>query len=134
MIQLSSFQKIAVALVVCFVLAFGLYKFNRPSADRTLEDSIVAIDSAQLHENFIRQDSAAIDALLNEIIEVSGQVESVQGKTVLLIPGIVCGMEELPSDGQITDGQSITLKGRLLGFDDLFDEVQLDFCVMVLPS
>jgi hypothetical protein len=40
-------------------------------------------------------------------------------------------MEIPPHEGEIKAGEVIVLKGRLLGFDDLFNEVQMDFCVRV---
>lgn len=110
---------------------YGLSEFNRTSVDRTLEKTSMEISARELREQFVGAAVETTSSLLNEIIEVSGEVKSVQGKTVLLIPGVACGMEIPPHEGEIKAGEVIVLKGRLLGFDDLFNEVQMDFCVRV---
>jgi len=113
-------------------LVFAVYEYNRPASNRTMESSTVAISAQELHSGFLSGDSLQCSEWLNQIVEVTGKVQSVEGATVLLVPGVVCTFEESPDRAQCLEGSEVTLKGRVLGFDDLFNEVRMDFCLVVL--
>ena len=109
-----------------------VYEYNRPASNRTMESSTVAISAQELHSGFLSGDSLQCSEWLNQIVEVTGKVQSVEGATVLLVPGVVCTFEESPDGFPWLKGSEVTLKGRVLGFDDLFNEVRMDFCFVVL--
>ena len=113
-------------------LFFAVYEYNRPASNRTMESSTVAISAQELHSGFLSGDSLQCSEWLNQIVEVTGKVQSVEGATVLLVPGVVCTFEESPDGFPWLKGSEVTLKGRVLGFDDLFNEVRMDFCFVVL--
>jgi len=113
-------------------LVFAVYEYNRPASDRTMESSAVALSAHELHSGFLSGDSLQCSEWLNQIVEVTGKVQSVEGATVLLVPGVVCTFEESPDGFPWLKGSEVTLKGRVLGFDDLFNEVRMDFCFVVL--
>ena len=113
-------------------LVFAVYEYNRPASNRTMESSTVAISAQELHSGFLSGDSLQCSEWLNQIVEVTGKVQSVEGATVLLVPGVVCTFEESPDGFPWLKGREVTLKGRVLGFDDLFNEVRMDFCFVVL--
>ena len=112
-------------------LVFAVYEYNRPASNRTMESSTVAISAQELHSGFLSGDSLQCSEWLNQIVEVTGKVQSVEGATVLLVPGVVCTFEESPDGFPWLKGSEVTLKGRVLGFDDLFNEVRMDFCFVV---
>ena len=113
-------------------LVFAVYEYNRPASNRTMESSTVAISAQELHSGFLSGDSLQCSEWLNQIVEVTGKVQSAEGATVLLVPGVVCTFEESPDGFPWLKGSEVTLKGRVLGFDDLFNEVRMDFCFVVL--
>ena len=76
-------------------LVFAVYEYNRPANNRSMESSAVAISAHELHSGFLSADSLQCSAWLDQIIEVTGEVQSVEGATVLLVPGVVCTFEEL---------------------------------------
>jgi len=120
---------LAMAAAVAGII-FGAYQYQRPAEDRTLEKSEASLSAAVLHEIFIEGDSAQTTPLLNQIVLVSGQLQSAEGNTILLSPGVVCTLEDLPIEADWLAGTEVSVKGRILGFDDLFEEVQMDFCVL----
>lgn len=113
-------------------LFFAVYEYNRPASDRTMESSAVTLSARELHSGFLGGDSLQSAQWLNRIVEVTGEVQSAKGATVMLVPGVVCTFEESPDRSQCLEGSEVTLKGRVLGFDDLFNEVRMDFCLVVL--
>ena len=114
------------------VLFFAVYEYSRPASDRTMESSAVTLSARELHSGFLGGDSLQSAEWLNQIVEVTGEVQSAKGATVMLVPGVVCTFEESPDRSQCLEGSEVTLKGRVLGFDDLFNEVRMDFCLVVL--
>ena len=114
------------------VLFFAVYEYSRPASDRTMESSAVTLSAHALHSGFLGGDSLQSAEWLNQIVEVTGEVQSAKGATVMLVPGVVCTFEESPDRSQCLEGSEVTLKGRVLGFDDLFNEVRMDFCLVVL--
>lgn len=114
------------------VLFFAVYEYSRPASDRTMESSAVTLSAHELHSGFLGGDSLQSEQWLNQIVEVTGEVQSAEGATVMLVPGVVCRFEESPDRSQCLEGSEVTLKGRVLGFDDLFNEVRMDFCLVVL--
>ena len=113
-------------------LFFAVYEYSRPASDRTMESSAVTLSAHELHSGFLGGDSLQSAEWLNQIVEVTGEVQSAEGTTVMLVPGVVCRFEESPDRSQCLEGSEVTLKGRVLGFDDLFNEVRMDFCLVVL--
>ena len=113
-------------------LFFAVYEYNRPASDRTMESSAVTLSARELHSGFLGGDSLQSAEWLNQIVEVTGEVQSAKGATVMLVPGVVCTFGESPDRSQCLEGSEVTLKGRVLGFDDLFNEVRMDFCLVVL--
>jgi hypothetical protein len=113
-------------------LFFAVYEYNRPASDRTMESSAVTLSARELHSGFLGGDSLQSAEWLNQIVEVTGEVQSAKGATVMLVPGVVCTFEESPDRSHCLEGSEVTLKGRVLGFDDLFNEVRMDFCLVVL--
>ena len=125
------FVYVALALAGA-VLFFAVYEYSRPASDRTMESSAVTLSAHELHSGFLGGDSLQSAQWLNQIVEVTGEVQSAEGTTVMLVPGVVCRFEESPDRSQCLEGSEVTLKGRVLGFDDLFNEVRMDFCFVVL--
>ena len=63
-----------------------------------------------------------------EVENYPGFKEGVDGQTLMLRPGIACRMEGDFDAPRV--GETVSVKGRVLGYDDMFEEVQLDFAVL----
>ena len=107
------------------VLCIGLFFYFKPAPDRSTEAAAQQVGAEVL---FTGMSTGQVSHYLNEVISVTGVVQSVEGQTVMLQPGIACRMEgdfDAPRAGE-----TVSVKGRALGFDDMFGEVQLDFAVV----
>ena len=119
---MSAKARLLIAAVA--VLCIGLFFYFKPAPDRSVEAASQRVEAKAL--TAMSKDEAA--PYLNEVISVTGVVQSVEGQTVMLQPGIACRMEgdfDAPRAGE-----TVSVKGRVLGFDDMFGEVQLDFAVV----
>ena len=60
------------------------------------------------------------------LVAVSGKVTAVSDSIVTIDNTIICNFKT--PDTSIKNEQSISVKGRLVGFDDLMGELKLDQC------
>ena len=120
---MSTKARLLIAAIV--VLCIGLFFYFKPAPDRSTEAAAQQVGAEVL---FTGMSAGQVSHYLNEVISVTCVVQSVEGQTVMLQPGIACRMEgdfDAPRVGEI-----VAVKGRVLGFDDMFGEVQLDFAVV----
>lgn len=76
-----------------------------------------------------RKDSRRADAqYLNKTMQVAGTVTEVRDSLLVLDAAVSCAMKAGSPDNIM--GKQITLKGRCIGYDELFDEVKLDQCTL----
>ena len=123
-----------IALLIIAATVFGMSEYRRPAADRSKEGSVVFISASQIHASFANGDSMQIAQWMNDVVQVTGVVQSLQANAVILVPGVVCALETPMASASWKKSEEVTIKGRVLGFDDLFNEVQLDFCVEVVDT
>ena len=112
-------------IVALVGLCIGLFFYFKPAPDRSVEAASQRVEAKALYVAMAKGEAAPY---LNEVINVTGVVKGVDGQTLMLRPGIACRME-----GDFVApraGETISVKGRVLGYDDMFGEVQLDFAVL----
>ena len=92
-------------------------------------DHLEVVEESYTSESFIKMITSTPEsekgALYNMFYTVSGEVTKIEGQTIFLNAGLVADVENL--DPQVEPGQTISLKARLVGYDDLFEEARLDF-------
>ena len=120
-----------IILMILGVLLLGaaigylyLYKDHR---DVSKEEAAFQLTAETLVLDFQNDAVAANQKYLNQVIEVSGKVSEASDSTILLEPGIFAAFTEPAVAAQ--PGMQVTVKGRCIGYDELFGEVKLDQCV-----
>ena len=120
---MSTKARLFIAALV--VLCVGLFFYFQPAPDRSEEAASQRVEAKALYMAMSKGEAATY---FNEVINVTGVVKGVDGQTLMLRPGISCRMEgdfDAPRAGE-----TVSVKGRVLGYDDMFGEVQLDFAVL----
>src|SRR5690606_5975761 len=92
--------------------------------DISQEEAAYRLTAENLTLGFQKDTEAANRKYLNQVIEVTGIVKEVTDSTLLLEPGVFAVFKEPVVVPQ--PGTRITLKGRCIGYDELFGEVKLD--------
>ena len=117
-----------VALV--FSIAFGLFQYAKPSKDHGDQPIQVTLAAADLLATFASSDSIHT-LVIGQVIAVQGTVQSVGAMSLVLHPGISCALAVPLTDPSLYEGAEVKVKGRLVGYDALFGEVQLDFASLI---
>ena len=118
---------IAFLLVIVLVASFTwLYVFYGGARDLATEESEFTLSSKVITGEFASDVAKATLKYSDKAIVISGKVTAVSDSTVTIDNTIICNFK-IP-DTNIKNEQSISVKGRLVGFDDLMGELKLDQC------
>ena len=111
---------VALAVVAAYTL------WNQPHTDFTELEAAAQLTDAEVVASF----SGEASPWLNQPIEVTGVVVSGSANHLLLEAGVMCQWSEDALKEGEWEGQTVTVHGRLVGFDALFGEARLDQCIL----
>jgi len=121
-------KKRLLLLVAFFIIIGGYLIYNYMYQDhRNIETEVsqVEITGPYLLERFKNDDASDI---LNSTITVTGVVTLIEEGAVTIDGSVYCSMDNT-SGLKISD--AIKIKGRCIGYDDLFEIVKLDQCSLI---
>ncbi|GAA4281140.1 OB-fold protein [Gaetbulibacter aestuarii] len=124
-------KKSIAILIILIILGFIGYKYVYHDHRNIKEESAVFIvSSKELIGEFSSDPSKAEKKYLNKTIQVSGPVSSINDVSITLSGAVFCqftnGLNFSPKENQ-----SLKIKGRLIGYDDLLEEIKLDQCSVI---
>ena len=124
-------KKKIVFLIVAMVLVVGAYSvytyLYRDHRDIASEAAVKALNADELQQLFQNNPS---NELLNKTLDVSGTVSQLDENTITLDEKVHCSFENKP--GAVAVGDEVRVKGRCVGYDDLFEVVKLDQSTLTL--
>jgi DNA replicative helicase MCM subunit Mcm2 (Cdc46/Mcm family) len=120
-------------LIFLLVISFGPYYIYqnvlyKDARDINNEKSILTISAQNLEKEYAANPSQADAKYLNKTIEVEGIVSEVTDSSLVIDHKVFCKM-----NGKLKEtllNKQINVKGRCIGFDDLFEIVKFDQCSM----
>ncbi|WP_333600337.1 OB-fold protein [Flavobacterium sp.] len=119
-----------ISIVVIGIVAFPAIKNymvnNIGKRDIKSETTAFTLTSTDIVAEFTSNTEASNKKYLEKPVAVSGTVTSVKDKEVILDNTVNCNF--LVADATLKNGQKVTIKGRVVGYDDLLGEVKLDQC------
>jgi hypothetical protein len=124
----KKFKIILGILVIIAVAGFAGYKYMMTGGARHVEneDAAYTLTAEQLAKEFSENEPAASAKYLNKAIAVSGTVTATDKGTATLNGQIICTLHD--TTNVAGEDAKIVLKGRVVGYDDLMQEVRLDEC------
>jgi len=119
--------KIVRSIIPIIVLAVFVYYTQSLKPDYTSKEPILTTDANELVWRFQMNEGTE---LLNQVVQVNGKVTGIDSLLVILDHQVICVPD--PSAGLVPAiGESITVKGRCIGYDDLLKELRLDHVVRI---
>jgi hypothetical protein len=126
-------KKLLITLVAVLMLGaaaayvyFGvLYKDGRNIAQ---EEATHTLPAAKLVAHYTTNPQQADSLYLNKTIAVQGVVTAAQDSVLTVGGSVFCSFDGLA--GRAALNKTVTVKGRCIGFDELFGEVKLDQCTI----
>jgi hypothetical protein len=118
---------------IILVIGFGTYKYLYQShRDIAAEEANFTTTVQDIYTSFTENDSLANAKYLDKTIALRGKISNIDfsNKIITVDEKLSARFtDKLPENIKIQD--SINLKGRLVGFDDLLEEIQIDQCTVV---
>jgi hypothetical protein len=117
------------AFIVIVLVFLGYQYIYKDHRDIASEKAAITETTAQIFEAFSTNEAEANSKYLDKTIEVKGLITSINKNTknVMLDSKMNARFEtEIPNDLKVND--SVIVKGRLVGYDSLLEELQMDQC------
>lgn len=115
-----------IAIVAVGFFTARYYAYNAGKRDIQSEETAFAVSSKAIVTEFTSNTTASNKKYLEKPVAISGIITSVNGKEVILDNSVNCSL--LTVTDSIKKDQKVTIKGRVVGYDDLLGEVRLDQC------
>ena len=126
---MSKKMKFLVAAIIVIAIGFfavRYYVYHGGKRDIQAEETAYTVASSAIVAEFTADVEAANKKYLEKPVAVSGTVTSVNTTEVILDNAVNCNFST--ANAAITKNQKITVKGRVVGYDDLLGEVKIDQC------
>ena len=123
LVSLLSF--LAVSTTIYFI-------WNKPHKNYFNAPVDISIEGTKLNEYYQNDLMDANLKFLDKILLVSGPVTKLNSNLVIIGGNIVCSLDSsYILDTGIKLDDKISVKGRCIGYDDLFGEVRIDHCFIM---
>ena len=126
--------KVIFIIFLFFSIASYLYIFEKPHRDYLREDAVISLSADDLFKEYQINQELSNDNYLNKMVEVHGKVALIEIGTsrsnISLDNHLFC-MFQMEISEEYKEGDIITIKGRCIGYDDIFSQVTLDQCLII---
>ena len=112
-----------------FIAFFGtiFFTYNKPHKDFSAAQTDITLEAVELYEHYQNDLSDANLKFLDKVLLVNGIVTELNSNLVIVGGNVVCSLDSsYVLDTGIKLDDKISVKGRCIGYDDLFGEVRID--------
>lgn len=102
------------------------YAYNAGKRDLQSEQAAFTINTKDIVAEFVANEKAANKKYLEKPVAISGTITSKNNTEVIIDEIGVCNFKT--ADSSLKVGQTVTIKGRVVGYDDLLGGLNLDQC------
>jgi len=125
----KGFIILIVILVIIAAGAFIGYSYiYKDVRNISSEEASFKVPASKLISEYTGNQQKADSAYLNKTVEITGKVTQVTDSVLTVDSQVFCGFDVKPDAGSVN--KNVTIKGRVIGFDELFGEVKLDQCTI----
>jgi hypothetical protein len=124
----KKFKIIVLSIVVTGLTVFTGYNYVMNGGARNLstEETAFTVSSKSITKEFATNIDVSNKKYLEKAIAIKGTITQINGSQVIIDDSIICNLKDI--DSSILKNQVVTLKGRVVGYDDLMGELKLDQC------
>lgn len=124
-------KKIAIASIALSLIGFSGYQYvmHGGARDLSTEDTAFTVSATAITTEFSTNLESSNKKYLEKPIAISGKVTAVRGTQITLDNTVICSLKK--QEASIQNNQPISLKGRVVGYDDLMGEVKIDQCFII---
>lgn len=120
-------RKLVVLIIAIIVITLGYNYLYKDHRDIKTEKAEFTLGSSELASEFSLEPILSEKKFLNKTIEVKGQVTEISDNSLTLDNSVYCQFDDA-LEQNIQKNIVLKIKGRVIGFDDLLQQVKLDQC------
>ncbi|MBJ6367092.1 OB-fold protein [Snuella sedimenti] len=121
-------RKWYIIFVIILIAVIGYNYIYQDHRDIETETPAYDVTSTILINNFINNATDSEKKYLNKTVEVSGNISEINATDLTLNDVVFCLFSTPINKTTIQLGSQIKIKGRVIGYDDLLEQVKLDQC------
>ena len=115
--------------MISLVILMGIYGYLVYQKENIDVASTISVESISAQEMLWRFQVNEGDDFLNQVVSITGTVTAAGDSSLLLNNSIYC-MMDTPVSGEGLNSETVTIKGRCLGYSQPQKQVQLDHCII----
>lgn len=120
-------------LVVLLLILLGFsgynYVMHGGARDLTQEDTAFTVTSDGITEEYKSNIEVSNKKYLEKAVAITGKITAVNDHEIILNNSIVCNLKT--QNKNLKNVENVTVKGRIVGYDDLMGDIKLDNCFVV---
>ncbi|WP_435413103.1 OB-fold protein [Psychroserpens mesophilus] len=122
-------KRIGILAVIVIALIIGYSYINQSHRDIEHENAEFNVNAIEIASNFSENTSLAETKYLNTTIEVNGNITEVNSNSITLNDKVFCQFTKA-IETTLKSNTTVKIKGRVIGYDDLLEQVKLDQCTI----
>ena len=121
-------SRIIISLVIISLLGLFTYEYvmHGGSRDLSTEKAEFTLSSKAILEEFTTNQELSNKKYLEKAVAIKGTITDVNSTQIIVDNAIICILKD--PNTTLVKNQTVTVKGRVVGFDDLMGELKLDQC------
>jgi len=130
----KTYRILAILILILTTFSFVFYKtFYTAHRDIASEKTQVSILASELQLNYAKDYEQANKAYADKVIETTGNITAIEEGTIVLDDMIqVDFLDTVIPNFKL--GESLTVKGRCVGYDDLLEVVKIDQATNIIDN
>jgi hypothetical protein len=129
---MKKYKIIIVLLLVLGGLIGGYFYIYKEHRDIAKEEGVYHVTANDIFLEYKSNESQADIKYLDKTITISGKISTIGFETNSIVLDeklFATFSEDIPRS--LKEGNDIIIKGRLIGYDSLLEEIKLDQCIIV---
>ncbi|MFP4844719.1 OB-fold protein [Winogradskyella sp. PE311] len=118
---------VLIALVASYIGYNYIYQDHR---NIEKESAIFTMTSSEITQLFSKDIESAEKQFLNKTIEVSGLISEINTNDITINDSVFCQFLNTINNS-LEKNNTVIIKGRVIGYDDLLEQVKLDQCSII---
>lgn len=117
---------IVLIISLCTIAYFYIYQDHR---NVEKEHPAYTITASSIHSEFLNDSFQSEKKYLNKTVIVFGVVSEINKNDITLNDNVFCLLSNTATQ-QLKIKSEVKIKGRVIGYDDLLQQIKLDQCVI----
>ena len=121
--------RISLFVVLIIIVIIGYFYINQSHRNIENEKAVYEISSGEITSSFLDNLNQAEAKFLNLTVEISGNITELSFNSVTLDNNVFCQFDNA-LENELDINSKVKIKGRVIGYDDLLEQVKMDQCTI----